>query len=149
MRFLGLTVLLVTACVAPDPCAAGALVERVQELDPASTTRVVSLDFESGSAQMPKSYFAKVTPNSRQYLNPNDPRWVVPEVVTLATPTRFDVTLPRPVEDGVRFRLGFPDRRDPMCPPQPRRDEYVLDVTIDRTAGRYFHWQELVLVGAN
>lgn len=149
MRFPAVIALLLSACVAPDPCAPGALFEWVQELDPTSMTPVVSLGFEGGSAQMPKSYFARVTPNSRQYLNPNDPRWVVPELVTLATPTRFDVTLPRAVEKGVRFRLGFPDRRDPTCPPQERRDEYVLDVTIDRTAGRYFHWQELVLVGAN
>lgn len=138
-----------SGCAVPDPCAPGALFETVQQVDPDSATRIVSLSFVSGSAQQPSSYYAKVTPSSRQYLNPNDPRWEVPESATLATPTRFDVTLPRTVNDGVRFRLAFPDRRDPTCSKKDRRDEYVLDVTIDRKAGGYFHWQELVLVGVN
>lgn len=149
LAFVVLLLLTSSACRVDDPCTVGSLFESVQQVDPSSATKVVALLFQEGSASLPSGYFAAVTPSSRGLLNPsNDARWVVPEAASLVGPNRFEVILPRTVEAGVRFRLGFPDRRaTERCQWQPARDEYVLDVTIDRSAAGYFFWQELVLVG--
>jgi hypothetical protein len=140
-----------TACGAPELCAPGTLFRTVLQLDPSSATTNVALVFERGSAGVPNSYYAAVTPHSLRLLDPsNDSRWVVPTGATLTAPNRFDVTLPRNVELGVRFRLGFPVRPPTAaCPRQERRDEFVLDVTIDRSSAGYLSWQELVLLGGS
>lgn len=139
----------VSGCFCVDTCSRGTTFETVTLVaEPAADAGRLSFTFTKGTANLPDSYFASALAAPLSSVPATDAGWVEPTSATFVAPDRFDVTLPRPVNDLVNFRLSFPDRRDFLqCTHPGAGDSYELDLTFDRSASPPFGWKQQARLG--
>ena len=139
----------VSGCFCVDTCPRANNFEQVTlASEPAADAGVISVSFTRSAVNLPDPYFAAASPGLVNGIEQLDAGWVVPTSVSFSTPNRLDVSLPRPVGDVVKFRVGFPDRRSFVQCSHPGADDFfLLEVGFDRSASPAFTWSQSVDLG--
>ncbi|MBL8933264.1 MAG: hypothetical protein JNM69_01850 [Archangium sp.] len=139
----------VSGCFCVDTCPRANNFEQVNLVtEPAADAGALALTFTRSAANLPDPYFAAAAPGLLNGAEPPDAGWVVPTGVVFTSPNRLDVSLPRPVGDAVKLRLGFPDRRKFIQCSHPGADDFfLLEVGFDRAASPTFKWSQSVDIG--
>lgn len=139
----------VSGCFCVDTCPRANNFEQVSLTnEPAVDAGVLSLTFTRSAANLPDPYYAAATPDVLSSTERLDAGWVVPTRVIFSSPDRLDVSLPRPVGDTVKFRVGFPDRRKFIqCSHPGSDDSFLLEVGFDRAAMPTFSWTQRADLG--
>lgn len=139
----------VSGCFCVDTCPRANNFEQVSLTnEPVADAGVLSLTFTRSAANLPDPYYAAASPGLLSGIETPDAGWVVPSGVIFSSPNRLDVSLPRPVGDAVKFRVGFPDRRKFIQCSHPGADDFfLLEVGFERAAMPTFSWTQSVDIG--
>jgi hypothetical protein len=138
-----------SGCFCVDTCPRANNFEQVSLANqPAADAGVLSLAFERSAANLPDPYFAAASPSALKGTESLDAGWLVPMGVVFSTPNRLDVSLPRPVGEVVKLRIGFPDRRKFIQCTHPGADDFfLLEVAFERSTSPTFGWTQSVDLG--